>query len=294
MVGQYSTRSKRPRLESISVDNPVNPANPPVNHPVNHLADYSIDHTVDHPVDSHNEDPALAFASVSTAHEKVAQVTKLLKEWRWSFATLVKHWLTYKDGLQGVRSARKKTDLLRVLLIEDAETTYKELKSHSLLVESMELATTFVVNSIRSELSELRDSSMVFGRWDPELDFEQLDLSKTAAELQSKAPVFTYLITELARNQRKVDNTHNRKETTGYTVMVASILLLKFARNSANAFTRMLGLYLQGSGIKRRVMSVLHGLGVIESYSALDESKKALSNRSEVTVSLRYNLLLNC
>jgi hypothetical protein len=99
-------------------------------------------------------------------------------------------------------------------------------------------------------------SSMVFGRWDPELDFEQLSLSKTAAELQSKAPVFTYLITELARNQRKVDNTHNRMETTGYTVMVASILLLKFSRNSANAFTRMLGLYLQGSGIKRRVMSV--------------------------------------
>jgi hypothetical protein len=61
----------------------------------------------------------------------------------------------------GVRSARKKTDLLRVLLIEDAETTYKELKSHSLLVESMELATAFVVNGIRSELSELRDSSMV-------------------------------------------------------------------------------------------------------------------------------------
>ena len=46
----------------------------------------------------------------------------------------------------------------------------------------------------------------------------------------------------------------------------------------------MLGLYLQGSGIKRRVIAVLHGLGVIEGYSALDESKKAISSRSEVTV----------
>jgi hypothetical protein len=85
-----------------------------------------------------------------------------------------------------MRSARKKTDLLRVLLIEDAETTYEELKSHNLLVESMELATTFVVNGIRRELSALRDSSMVFGQWDPGLDFERLDLSKAVAELQSK------------------------------------------------------------------------------------------------------------
>jgi hypothetical protein len=55
----------------------------------------------------------------------------------------------------GMRSARKKADLLQVLLIEDAQATYKELKNHGLLVESMELATTFVVNGIRNELAAL-------------------------------------------------------------------------------------------------------------------------------------------
>jgi hypothetical protein len=48
-----------------------------------------------------------------------------------------------------MRSAGKKADLLRVLLIEDAQATYMELKNHGLLVESVELATTFVVNGIR-------------------------------------------------------------------------------------------------------------------------------------------------
>jgi hypothetical protein len=55
----------------------------------------------------------------------------------------------------------------------------------------------------------------------------------------------------------------------------------------------MLDLYLQGSGIKRRAIAVLHGLEVIESYWAPDESKKALSDRSEVTVFLE-SPLLNC
>ena len=128
-----------------------------------------------------------------------------------------------------MRSARKKADLLRVLLIEDAQATYKELKNHGLLVESMELTTTFVVNGIRNELAALRDT-MVFGRWDPGLDFEQLDLSKAATKLWSEAPVFTYLITELAQNQCGVDNAYQRHENTGYVVMIASILLLTDAR----------------------------------------------------------------
>ena len=133
MGDRHSSRSKRPRCASISVDNcPV---------------DHDIEHPVDHHVGSLDEDPAAAFSNVSAAHEKVA---KLLKEWHWSFSTLVKQWPTFKDGQQGMRSARKRTDLLRALLIEDAETTYRELKKYSLLVESMELA--YEMNLLRCEI----------------------------------------------------------------------------------------------------------------------------------------------
>jgi hypothetical protein len=121
-------------------------------------------------------------------------------------------------------------------------------------------------------------------------------ISKAATKLQSEAPLFTYLITELAQNRHELDNSYKRQQNNGYVVMIASILLLKFARNSPNSFARMLGLYLQGSGIKRRVIAVLHSLGplgVIEDYSALDELKKAISSRSEVTVFLVDETLLN-
>ena len=69
-----------------------------------------------------------------------------------------------------MRSARKKADLLRVLLIEDAQATYKELKNHGLLVESMELATTFVVNGIRNELAESLRCETVWSLGDGILD----------------------------------------------------------------------------------------------------------------------------
>ncbi|KAN0081147.1 hypothetical protein V8E54_004351 [Elaphomyces granulatus] len=89
---------------------------------------------------------------------------------------------TFQQLMRRECEAQEKADLLRVLLIEDAQATYKELKNYGLLVESMELTTTFVVNGIRNELTALRDT-MVFGRWNPRLDFEQLDLSKAATKL---------------------------------------------------------------------------------------------------------------
>ena len=111
---------------------------------IDSLVDYPVGSPIDQHADGLNEDPTPTFTNVSAACEKVAQIANLLKEWHWSFSTLVKHWLTYKDGQQGMRSARKKADLLRVLLIEDAQATYKELKNHGLLVESMELTTYYI------------------------------------------------------------------------------------------------------------------------------------------------------
>jgi hypothetical protein len=63
--------------------------------------------------------------------------------------------------------------------------------------------------------------------------------------------------------------------------MLASILLLKASRNTANRFARMLGLNLHASKMKRRVIEVLDGLGVTEGYHTLANSK-ALSTRSTV------------
>jgi hypothetical protein len=78
------------------------------------------------------------------------------------------------------------------------------------------------------------------------------------------------LVHDLSENARQ---DYDREEQNGWVVMIASILLsLGRARNTANNFSRMLGIYLQGLGLKRR------GL---DSYRAIDAAKKTLSVRSE-------------
>jgi hypothetical protein len=122
-----------------------------------------------------------------------------------------------------------------------------------------------------------------FGQWKAGEDFKDMDLSMAGKELSEHAPLFTNLMTELAFNTRSGGNQgYSRQEEEGYLVMLASILLLKSSRDTATRFARMLGLYLQGTGVKRRAIEVLDGLGVTECYRTLDDSKKALSTRSEV------------
>jgi hypothetical protein len=61
--------------------------------------------------------------------------------------------------------------------------------------------------------------------------------------------------------------------------MLASILLIKASRNTAN---RLPALYHHVSGAKRRVVEVLDGLGMTEGYHTSANSKEALSTHSTV------------
>ena len=57
--------------------------------------------------------------------------------------------------------------------------------------------------------------------------------------------------------------------------------MLGRARNSANCFARLFGLHLQALGVKRRVLSLLHGLGLIDGYKTLNSHKMGLAERSK-------------
>jgi hypothetical protein len=217
-------------------------------------------------------------------HERVSHVAQLLQEWSWSFPQLVKYWISHNNGTRGRRSAKKRVGIIRMLFTDDSEAIIKDIRDDPIMVDVMDVATTYLVQGIRAEFDELRRRS-TFGQWKAEEDFKDIDMSMVGKELSEHAPLFTNLMTELAFNTRSGGNQgYARKEEEGYLVMLASILLLKSSRNTANRFARMLGLYLQGTGVKRRTIEVLDGLGVIECYRTLDGSKKALSTHLEVCI----------
>ncbi|KAJ5135174.1 uncharacterized protein N7515_004452 [Penicillium bovifimosum] len=196
-------------------------------------------------------------------HERVSHVAKLLQKWSWTFPQLVKHWSNHNNGARGKQRARKIVDILRVFFTDDKEATIKDLRNDPITIDVIDVATTYLVQGIRAEFDELRRSS-TFGRWKADEDFKDIDMSMVAKELSERAPLFMNLMTELASNTIAKSNGFIRKEEESYLVMLASILLLKSSKDTANHFARMLGLYLQHMGADRRTIEVLDGLGVTE------------------------------
>lgn len=220
----------------------------------------------------------------STVSKKLSTITQLLQGWSWTFPMLVKHWIHHQDGVRGQRASQKRLGIMRTLFIDNSEATYKAIKDDPVMLDVADISTKYLVQRIRAEFGKLRQSP-IFGQWEADEDFKKTDLSIAGSELSKQAPLFTNIMTELAVNINSRDiqgQLYQRQEEEGYLVMLASILLLKSSRNTANRIPRMLGLYLQGTGLKRRAIEVLNGLGITECYRTMDNSKKKLVTRSEV------------
>lgn len=204
------------------------------------------------------------------------EINRLLRLWRWSFPALVKNWLEYKNGARdGKRKLGKLEDILNIILADDDITTVMKQDVDNSIPEAMR---PLLVKNIRQELGNLQQNVPVFGKWSAEADFESLEVPCTANNIKRHAPLLYRLVHDLSENARQ---DYDREEKNGRVVTIASILSVGRARNTANSFSRMLGLYLQDLGLKRRGLQVLHGLGITDSYRAIDAAKKTLSVRSE-------------
>ena len=214
-----------------------------------------------------------ASRTKTSKEEKVDIVKDLLQKWGWSFQTLVFEYLESRNGHRGNRKKKKVRDLL-VALLED-----KEIQEE--LVDTPNTHTTLVtctIRCIRKQHRQLQLQHGPFNTWTPDMEFKDVDLENAAKFVQQYGPLLFQLIEGISAPNREE---RSRDPHGGRTAIVASIFLLGFARNSANGFARLLGLHLQALGVKRRVLSFLHGFGLIDSYKTLNTKKLGLADRSK-------------
>lgn len=214
-----------------------------------------------------------ASRTKTSKEEKVNIVKDLLQKWGWSFHKLVSEYLESENGRRGNRKKKKVRDLL-IPLLED-----KEIQEE--LVDTPNIHATLVTcttRCIRKELRQLQLQRGPFNTWTPDTEFKDVDLENAAKFVQQHGPLLFQLIEGISAPNREE---RSRDPHGGRAVIVASIFLLGFARNSANGFARLLSLHLQALGVKRPVLSFLHGLGLIDSYKTLNARKLGLAEPSK-------------
>jgi hypothetical protein len=218
-----------------------------------------------------------------TKEEKVRVISEHLRDWRWSFGDLSLAWLQLNtdkregvkiDEVQKKKAKKKRAKRLIATLLGDEEIRNAIMETadiHSELVHA-------VVNILREELCDLQQKTVIFGPWKSDLEFKDVQLSQGYEAISQYAPLLCQLMEGLSAQLRSDES---RNPHPGRVVLLTSILSLGRARNSANCFARLLGLHLQGMGVKRRVLSLLHGLGLIDGYKTLNCQKMGLAERSK-------------
>jgi hypothetical protein len=136
----------------------------------------------------------------------------------------------------------------------------------------------FSVVQIRKEMAQLESTDGYFGAYKHRDNIEDMEFQMATQQLQKQAPCLLALLDALMIPRRVRQNQKERDPLSGRVVLITAMLCFSRGRSTSNNLQRTIGLYLYSMGVKRRVISVLHGLGVCESYKTINRENHAIIN----------------
>jgi len=136
------------------------------------------------------------------------------------------------------------------------------------------------LDQLRKEMDALRTSSVQYGSYKDEQSLQALDMKKALDDLKNKAPLL-YQTLDYLMTAHRDDYTRNENLHQYRAVILCSILCFTRAANTSNHIPSSLGLYLHGSGVKRRVISTMAGFGLCVSYNTISRNAEQIGKAAK-------------
>jgi len=141
-----------------------------------------------------------------------------------------------------------------------------------------------LVRRLRLELDKLEDQSNgkgALGKFDSNTPVDQINLGFIAQQIQEAAPELWTLMSKLLA--AKKDSGRDPSCYNSRLVMIIAIMAYTRTPILCNHLQSLLGIYLHSTGVKRRVLSVLNGLGITTSYSTIQVQRENLAEVGKVS-----------
>ena len=194
--------------------------------------------------------------------EKLQEIVSTLRRLQWTFKDMVEAWVGV-DG-QHVRIEHRRYGSLRGRR-KVFKKAVESVAWHGLLPTVSERVRT----QCAKELDVLLGSPP-FGKFTVDMQLNQINFKDGTSIIQSTAPTWFKLIRSLLGNRRKprpsylTHNTWKKEDPRVFTI--TSMICFSRARITSNTMPSCLDVYLVGSGVPRRVIQTLAGLGLCHSY----------------------------
>jgi len=195
---------------------------------------------------------------------------------RWSIKDFLYHAVTASSSDKNAHSETRRAKLLSQAIYEQPIVIEK------LAVASKDIYTvgaTDLVSRLQSELRHLINSKTL-GDFQSDVDPRDVNIPTLAMRVQGEAPELWGLLANIMTPPTSLRDTSTVYQ--GSILMIYSILASTFAPRKSNNFPMLIGLYLHAMGVKRRVISLLAGLGINPSYQTIMERRKELADLGQV------------
>ena len=235
---------------------------------------------VDNSIDNLTTDFASESLSANTIAARLERILRVIRVERWTMQDFLTAFVQETDttgrnimlSVRGYRSPRGRRNIFADAL--NSQPLHGVIRESGVIHES----STSAVPTFIKELANLRATKEPYFRRFQQTDdakLQDLDFSNAFNLIEEKAPCWHATLVTLLNNQRShrksfvppKDQTKSHEKMGRRIFMITSMICLSQARNQSNFFATIIDIYLIGSGVKRRVIETLSGLGICHSYS---------------------------
>jgi hypothetical protein len=112
---------------------------------------------------------------------------------------------------------------------------------------------------------------------------DDIDFSQARREISLHAPNWAELLSGLLQNSRAGWASYDQAKTIqdGPFYAITAMICRARARTRSDFFAKSMGLYLLGNNVKRRVIEVISGLGVCDTYKVINREFNRIAKHTE-------------
>lgn len=145
-----------------------------------------------------------------------------------------------------------------------------------------EIGNSALVGRLRTEIQQLGTTEVGLGEFDEEVRVQDINLEGLGTRILNTAPELCGLLSALMAPSYTLSKpTH--KTPTGPIIMISSILAYASSVKKRNNLPTFIGIFLHAHGVKRRVLDLFTGLGIIPSYLTIQRRRSSLVEIGKVT-----------
>ena len=208
-----------------------------------------------------------------------------MRECRWNIHDLVHFWYTQESPEEVIHDPitkqRRRRDLAMAIAGQDG--LIREVLTNAIL-QNREETVDSIAEVLKGELDSLL-SLKAFQEFSFSA-FEEINLKDVPRNMKKKAPILLKLLMCVMESPYVLSRSGYKSRDPGRdekrAFLIASILSNARKPTKSTLLPRAIGLYCHSTGAKRRLINVLCGLGVIESYTTIRRTLDAAAVNSRV------------